>query len=58
MILAASEEELVTIAKGRALSWADSSRLEGLLLDESQLEIKLLTEYNQIRDKAKEFKPC
>lgn len=40
-----SEEEVMEFAKGEALATADSSRIEGLLLNQDQLEKDFFTLY-------------
>ena len=52
-ILSIPEEELAAMAKGRALAYADSSRLEGLILDQDHLEAELLKGYRELRAQRK-----
>ena len=49
-ILAMREDELVQFAKSRALSWADSSRMEGLVIDQDLLETQILADYRRLRE--------
>lgn len=43
------EEHLLQFAKSEALAMADSSRLEGLILDEERIRTELLAGYLRIR---------
>lgn len=47
-ILTMSNEELEQLAQSEALSIADSSRLEGLVLDQEYLRTGLLNGYKEI----------
>ena len=49
-ILAMTEDELEKFAEGRALAWADSSRMEGLVIDRDLLETQLLADYRRLRE--------
>lgn len=51
-IAAMSDDELEKLATGEALAMADSSRLEGLLLDQNRIRIALLDGYRKIRAAA------
>lgn len=44
-----SDSELRQLAAGEALAMADSSRLEGLVLDENRIREELLAGYMEIR---------
>ena len=48
-----SNEELEQLAKAEALAIADSSRLEGLILDQERIRIELLAGYHLIQSKEK-----
>lgn len=50
-ILAMSEDELEQLAEGEALAIAESSRLEGLILDQERIRIELIAGYRLIRSK-------
>lgn len=44
-----TQQELEELATGEALSIADSSRLEGLVLDQERIRAKLLAGYRTIQ---------
>jgi hypothetical protein len=48
-----TETELEELAEGEALAMADSSRLEGLILDKERIRIELLAGYHLIQSKEK-----
>ena len=48
-----TEAELEELAAGEALAMADSSRLEGLILDQERIRIELLAGYHLIQSKEK-----
>ena len=48
-----SDEELEQLAEGEALAIVDSSRLEGLVLDQERIRIELLAGYHIIKSKEK-----
>jgi hypothetical protein len=52
-ILTMTEAELEELAAGEALAMADSSRLEGLILDQELIRIELLAGYHLIQSKEK-----
>lgn len=45
-----SDHELGELAAGEALAMADSSKLEGLILDQERIRAELLTGYKRIRN--------
>lgn len=47
-----SEEEVMEFAKGRSLAAADSSRIEGLILDQDALTQKFFKIYTGWRNKT------
>lgn len=49
-----SDEELETLAASEALAMADSSRLEGLVLDQDRIRDELLAGYKEIRRQENE----
>lgn len=51
-IAAMNDEQLEELADGESLAMADSSRLEGLVLDRSKIRIMLLAGYKEIRAAA------
>ena len=51
-ILVMREDDLAAFAKGRALSWADSSRMEGLVIDQDLLETQILADYRKLREET------
>jgi hypothetical protein len=52
-ILTMTGAELEELAAGEALAMADSSRLEGLILDQERIRIELLAGYHLIQSKEK-----
>lgn len=52
MVRKMTEEEVRAFVKGEALSIADSSRIEGLLLDQDKLERDLLPQYLAMRTES------
>lgn len=52
-ILSMTNEELEQLAHSEALCFADSSRLEGLILDQDRIRIELLAGYHIIQSKDK-----
>jgi hypothetical protein len=49
-ILTMTDEELEELATGEALAIAESSKLEGLLLDQDRIRAELLTGYRIIQN--------
>ena len=47
-----SDQQLEELAAGKALAIADSSRLEGLVLDQQRICSELLVGYKAIRDNS------
>lgn len=47
-----SDVELAELATGEALAMADSSRIEGLILDEEAIRAGLLAGYRKIKAEA------
>ena len=56
-IICMTDPELENIAMGEALAIADSSRLEGLVLDHEKIQTKLLAGYLAIREGYKPPNP-
>lgn len=52
-ILTMTKRELEQLAESEALAMADSSRIEGLELDQDRIRSELLTGYQLIRSKTK-----
>jgi hypothetical protein len=50
-IIGMNDLELEDLATGEALAMADSSRLEGLVLDQERIRAELLAGYFAIRDR-------
>ena len=48
-ILGMSKEQLEQLATSEALAMADSSRIEGLILDQERIKTELLTGYHLIQ---------
>jgi hypothetical protein len=54
-ILTMTDEELEDLATGESLAIAESSKLEGLVLDQDRIRAELLTGFRVIRNHKEDF---
>jgi hypothetical protein len=50
-VMKMNDQEIRALAKGEALAAADSSRIEGLILDQEELEEKFYKIYKELQTK-------